>query len=166
NRIVAERGHICPVVISRLVEPHGELANQRVLSLLFDPAVYCFLLRALRIVFGENAVDLVLSGHRVFRLHVAADEILHHVARELLVSLIPSRKRLEDHTVAQVFENLGVEPVRDGVAVGCSGVRHVDQMLSRLESASVSSLVGWGFACTGTVTWPPGGSRISPASVV
>jgi len=135
------------------------------LSLLFDPALDEFFLGALRIVLGEDSVNLVLSRHRVFRLHIAADEILHDVARELLVSLIPSREGFEDNAIAEVFEDLRIERIRGSVSVGCGSVRHVDQILSRLESASVSSLVGLGFTCTGTVTWPPGGSTTDERSV-
>jgi hypothetical protein len=62
-------------------------------------------------VFGEDLVDLALPGDRLFRVDITADQILHDVAWEFFVRLVPARQGLQDDTVAQMALNLSVERI-------------------------------------------------------
>jgi hypothetical protein len=77
-------------VVSGLVEPYGELAEQGIFPVFFNTTLDQFFFGTLGVVFGEDLIDLALTGNRFCRVNVTADKILHDIAWEFLVRLIPA----------------------------------------------------------------------------
>lgn len=98
-------------MVSGLVKPYGELAEEGIFAVFLDPTFDQFFFGTLGVVFRENFVDLALTGKRICCVNITTDQILHDVAREFLVRLVPACQGLQDHTVAQMALNFLVESI-------------------------------------------------------
>ena len=99
-------------MIGPLVIRQGELAEEGILPLFADPTLNQLLLAAFYIVFFEDAVDLLLTWQRSLRVHVTRTQILHDIAREFFVCLVPPRQRFEDDPIGQMRQDLGIKARR------------------------------------------------------
>src|SRR2546425_180556 len=68
--VVTEGRYIGPIVVPGLVQTHSELTEQGVFTVLFDTTFDQFFLGALGVMFGQDLVDLALTGDWLFGIDI------------------------------------------------------------------------------------------------